>query len=105
MKKRLVYLFAVAALAMASAKSYRVTLYSPAVLGTTELKPGEYRVEVVNEKAIVRNGRVEAEVPVKVEANDAKYGTTTVRFKNGEGKLHVQEIHVGGTTTKLVFSE
>jgi hypothetical protein len=40
-----------------------------------------------------------------VETNASKYSATSVRFSNGDGKLHIQEIHVGGTTTKLVFSE
>ena len=98
--------FAVVALAaVASAKSYTVNLFQPAVLGSTELKPGEYKVEVVDQKAVVRNGKLHGEFPVKVENGDSKFSTTTVRFSNGDGKLHIQEIRLGGTTTTLVFSE
>jgi hypothetical protein len=98
--------FAVVALAaVAGAKSYTVNLFEPAVLGGTELKAGEYKVEVIDQKAVVRNGKLHGEFPVKVETSDSRYSTTTVRFSNGDGKLHIQEIRLGGTTTKLVFSE
>jgi hypothetical protein len=82
-----------------------VNLSETAVLGGTELKAGEYKVEVVDQKAVVRNGKLHGEFPVKVENSDSRYSTTSVRFSNGDGKLHIQEIHVGGTNTKLVFSE
>jgi hypothetical protein len=40
-----------------------------------------------------------------VENADQKYNTTAVRFTNGDGKMHIQEIHIGGTKMKLVFAE
>jgi len=106
MIRKVLLSFAVVALAaVAGAKSYKVNLFEPAVIGGTELKPGEYKVEVVDQKAAFRNGKLHGEFPVKVENGESKYSTTTVRFSNGDGKLHIQEIHLGGTTTKLVFSE
>src|SRR6185369_5229734 len=101
MTKKLLFAFALAALAIASAKSYTFKLFQPAVMGTTELKAGEYQVEVVDQKAVIRNGKIESEAPVKVETGDVKYSSTTVRFSNGDGKMHIQEIHIGGTKTKL----
>src|SRR5713226_8957980 len=105
MTTRLLFAFAVAGLAMASAKSYSIDLFQPAVLGSTELAPGHYSVDVDDQKAVIRNGKIHGEAPVKVESADKKYNTTTVRFANGDGKYHIQEIHVGGTKTKLVFAE
>jgi hypothetical protein len=104
-RKVLLSLAVVALASVAGAKSYTVNLSETAVLGGTELKPGEYKVEVVDQKAVVRNGKLHGEFPVKVENSDSRYSTTSVRFSNGDGKLHIQEIHVGGTNTKLVFSE
>ena len=104
MKRIFLFSFLVAGLAVASAKSYTVHLFQSAMVGTTELKPGEYQVEVVDQKAVIRNGKIESEAPVKVETNDAKYDSTTVRFSNGDGKMHIQEIRLGGTKTKLVFN-
>jgi hypothetical protein len=106
MIRKVLLSFAVAALAAAAgAKSYTVNLFEPAVLGGTELKPGDYKVEVVDQKAVIRNGKLHGEFPVKVENSDSRYSTTSVRYTNGDGKLHIQEIHIGGTNTKLVFSE
>ena len=106
MIRKVLLSFAVVALAaVASAKSYTVNLSEPAVLGTTQFQPGEYKVEVVDQKAVIRNGKLHGEFPVKVETANSKYNTTTVRYSNGDGKLRIQEIHIGGTTTKLVFSE
>lgn len=107
MKKNILIAIGVAALAVASAsaKSYAVTLYEPAVLGNMTLKPGDYKVEVNEQKAVLTNGKTRCEAPVKVESADTKYGSTTVRFANGDGKMHVQEIHIGGSKTKLVFNE
>jgi hypothetical protein len=106
MIRKVLLSFAVVALAaVAGTKSYTVNLFEPAVLGGTELKPGEYKVEVVDQKAVIRNGKLHGEFPVKVETSGSKYGATSVRFSNGDGKLHIREIQIGGTSTKLVFSE
>jgi hypothetical protein len=105
MMRKLLFVFVVAGLAVASAKSYSIDLYQPALLGTTELAPGHYSVDVVGDKAIVRNGKIRGEAPVRVETMDRKYTSTAVRFAVPDGKMHIQEIHVGGTTTKIVFTE
>lgn len=105
MLRKLLFFFMVAGLAAANAKTYNMNLFQPAMFGTTELKPGEYKIEVVDQKATVRNGKLQGECPVKVETGDRKYDTTSVRFVNGDGgKLRIQEIHIGGTKTKLVFT-
>ena len=105
MKNKLLFAFAVAGLAIASAKSYSFTLFQPALLGETKLAPGDYEVSVTDQKAVIRNGKIHGEAPVKVETSDTKYGATSVRFTNGDGKMHIQEIHIGGSKTKLVFNE
>lgn len=105
MKKQFLIGLVVVGMAIASGKQYRVSLADPAFLGNVELKPGEYRVEVVDQKAVLSAGKTRNEAPVKVETAESKYNTTTVRFTNGDGKLHIQEIHIGGTRTKLVFTE
>ena len=105
MTKRLLLVFAVAALAVASAKTYTINLLRPAVLGDMQLAPGTYNVDVVDQKAVISNGKMHGEAPVKMETSDMKYGTTSVVFSQADGKLHVQEIHIGGSKTKLVFAE
>ena len=103
--RKLLLAISVFGLAVASAKTYSVDLAEPAMLGTTQLSAGSYKVDVANEKAVIRKGKFQTECPVKVETADNKFNSTAVRFGNGDGKLHIQEIHIGGTKTKLVFNE
>jgi hypothetical protein len=91
-------------MAVAASKTYDLKLYQPAMVGNTELKAGEYRVEVTDDKAVIKGNKVNKETAVKVEATDDKYPTTTVRLSAGE-KPQIKEIRLGGTKTKLVFSE
>ena len=95
--------FATLALAVAgAATSYNVTFFEPVVVNGTTLKPGDYKVEISDNKAIIKKGKVVAESPVKVESNEAKYPTTSVRLVGG---TQVEEIRVGGTRTRLVFEK
>jgi hypothetical protein len=106
MRTRLLLLFLAAGLAaVASAKTYSIDLFQPAMLGSTELKPGHYSVEVVNQKAILRNGKIQGEAPVKMEDGEKKYDRTSVVLANSDGQMHILEIHIEGTKTKLVFAE
>lgn len=103
MKGKFLFIFALAGLALAGSKSYTVTLYQPSVVGNTELKAGSYKVDVLDQKVVIHNGKTTSEVPVKIETNDSKYADTTVRFNTESGKYRVQEIHLGGTKTKLLL--
>jgi hypothetical protein len=91
--------------AMASSKSYTVNLLAPATFGGVDLKPGEYKVEVTDQTAVIRSGKVRGESPVKVENVESKFDTTSVRLDHATGKPKIQEIRLGGTKTKLVFTE
>lgn len=102
-KKLLVCAMAFAGMALAAGKSYTMKLYAPAMVGNTELKAGEYRVEVENDKAVIKSGKTQKEATVKVEAADSKYSSTSVRLGGGE-KPQIQEIRLGGTNTRLVFT-
>ena len=94
------------AIAMGATSSFRLNLLQPSVINGQELQPGEYRIEVMDNKAIVSKGKkTVAESQVKVETSDTKFGSTSVRYSNGDGKYKVQEIRVGGTNTRLVFNE
>jgi len=105
MMKKILMLFTVLGLAaIASAKSYSITLFESSLLGATELKPGEYTLELKDQKIVIRKGKQSSEATVKVENADSKYSATTVRYSNGDGKYHIQEIHLGGTNMRLVVS-
>ncbi len=102
--KRLMFCFAILALAVASADTFKVTLFQPSVVSGQELKPGEYKVEVTDSKVVISKGKTSVQSAVKVEKADSKFKTTSVRYANGDGKMTIQEIRLGGTTTKLVFN-
>jgi hypothetical protein len=103
--KKLLFSFATIALAAASAaSSYKITLFQPSIVNGTELKPGEYKVEVTDNKAVIKRGKTSIEAPVRTETADTKFSSTSVRYKNGDGKYRLEEIHLGGTNTKLIFS-
>lgn len=106
MTKRLLLVLALVACAsaVAAAKSYYVTLFQPTVVGSTELKPGDYKVEVQENKAVIRNGKHRVEANVKVETAPERFNSTSVRYQNGDGKYRLLEIRLGGTNTKLVFN-
>ena len=104
MKKVLLILTVLATTALAASKSYHVTLFQPTIVNGTELKPGDYKVEVDQDKAVIRAGKQRVEAPVKVESGAEKFGSTTVRYSNGDGKYRLTEIRLGGTNTKLVFN-
>ena len=104
MRKVLPIFLVVAGLAVAGTRSYTVSLTMANMLGTTELKPGDYKLEVDGDKAILRQGKMQTESPVKVEEADKKFDNNVVRYVNGaDGKAHIQEIRIGGTRTRLVF--
>jgi hypothetical protein len=102
--KKLMLSFAILALAIASADTYRVTLFQPSVVSGTELKPGDYKLEVTDHKVVISKGNKTVEAAVTVEKAGSKFKSTSVRYANGDGKFTVQEIRLGGTTTKLVFN-
>lgn len=97
-------IFLTFALFTASAATYNVTLFQPSLVAGKELKPGDYKIILEEGKAIIQKGKEKVEATVKVEQNDSKFSSTSVRYAEENGKLKIQEIRLGGTTTKLVFN-
>lgn len=104
MMKKLVVCFMVLGLAIASAKTYTLTLFQPSVLNGTEMKAGEYKLDLNGDKIVIRGNKQKVEANVQVVTNDQKYSSTSVRYGNGDGKYRIQEIRIGGTNTKLVVN-
>jgi hypothetical protein len=103
MIKRVLLLVSVVSLAVASAASnFNLNFYQPTVVNGTTLKAGEAKLEVKDNKAIVKQGKTSVEATVKVETANAKYLYTTVGYKDGDGH-QIKDITIAGTTTKLVF--
>ena len=101
---RIAVLLMTLALSVASAKSYTVETFLPMVLAGTELKPGEYTLDLNGDSVVMRKGKVKAEANVKVETNGAKSKSTKFVCDETGGSYQVKEIHLGGTNTKLVVN-
>src|SRR5688500_7168538 len=103
--KKVLFTFATLGIAIASAaSSYKVTLFQPSIIGGKELQPGVYKVEVKDATAVISKGKESEEAPAKTETAESKFGSTAVRYRNGDGKYRIEEIRIGGTNTKLVFT-
>jgi len=104
MKKALTLtLFGVLAVSMASAAAYRVSLMEPAVVKGQELKAGNYQVHLKDNSVVLKQGKSQVEVPAKIENTAKKFSQTKILYHENNGKLTLQEIELGGTTTKLLF--
>jgi hypothetical protein len=102
MVKNILFGFASIALAVASAaNSYNVTFYEPVMINGSELKPGDYKVEVKDKMAVIKQGKTSAEAPVTVQNDGQKFQRTAVRM-NG---MQIEEIRIGGTNTRIVFDK
>ena len=101
MKKMIFAFAAVMTMAVASASTHTITIYEKSSLNGVELAPGQYKIEVNGDKLMIKNGKKLIEAPVTVSNGPAKFASTTVRFKNTDGKYAIQEIRVGGTTMNV----
>lgn len=93
--------------AIASAKSYDITLTAPTKAGAAELKPGDYKVKVEGSQAVFtdeRSGK-SFSVPVRVENGDKKFGNTSVESTSQGGMDNINAIDLGGSNTRLAVGQ
>jgi hypothetical protein len=103
MIKRALLLVSVVSLAVASAASnFNLNFYQTTVVNGTTLKVGEAKLEIKENKAIVKQGKTSVEANVKVETSNSKYLYTTVGYKDSDNH-QIKDITLAGTTTKIVF--
>lgn len=103
MIKRVLLLVSVMGLAVANAASnFNLNFYQPTVVNGTTLKVGEAKLEIHDNKAIVKQGKTSVEATVKMETATQKYLYTTVGYKDGDNH-QIKDITLAGTTTKLIF--
>lgn len=112
MLKRFIFVFAIPSL-VASVAGTRTTpgtlnakinLFQTSVVKDTELKPGEYRISLENDKITIRNEKTSVEAAAKTEKVDRKFESTAIRYTTKDGKAFLLEICVGGTNTKIVLN-
>src|SRR5271163_1737032 len=103
MIKRFVLLVSVIGVAVASAASnFNLNFYQTTVVNGTTLKIGEAKLEIHDNKAIVKQGKTSVEANIKIETATSKYLYTMVGYKDSENH-QIKDITLAGTTTKLIF--
>ncbi|HEY3741512.1 MAG TPA: hypothetical protein VGL53_16785 [Bryobacteraceae bacterium] len=103
--KKFVFAFATLALAAASAAAhYTVELVAPAQLNGQVLQAGTYKMELNGNHAVLKSGKVSVQADARVENEDKKFFETSIRFASEGPNPKIQEIRIGGTTTKVVFT-
>lgn len=103
MKKTAVFFALLTGMAFAGSKSFTVTLPETVNIGGTELKPGDYKAELQDQKLIIKHGHESAETAVKIETAEKKYGNTSVSYAKENGTNKMESIQVGGTHMKVVI--
>jgi hypothetical protein len=87
-------------------KTYGVRIPESAMVGTSQLKPGDYRLRVAGSKASFtnENSNTTVETAVNVQNVERKFDKTTIEMtKNSQGDEKLTEIQLGGSRTKLDF--
>jgi hypothetical protein len=99
--KKLLFALTTFAFALAgAANTYKVTLFEPATVSGAQLKPGEYKLEIRDNKAVFTQGKQSsAEAAVKLENSPTKFASTSVKYDGSK----LQEIRLGGTSTRIIF--
>ena len=90
---------------IASAKSNEIILTHKTMVGTTELRPGTYRVNLEGGNAVFTRKYTSKSysAPATVTDNDRAFGKVVVHTSK-EGKvLRLNEVDLGGSTTRLQF--
>jgi hypothetical protein len=96
------FFLATAALGIANAATpYDVTILDNLSVGRTELKAGDYKVEMQGDKAVFKSGKKTVEIPATLGKSDQVFSSTV--FVSQHSKL--KEIDLGGTQDKIVFAE
>jgi hypothetical protein len=103
MKKALAVIFVLGISGAYAASSYHVTLYKPTTINGTQLKAGDVKLELQGDKVVIKQGKTSVESTVTVENGSNKFANSSVGYVGDSSNNQVQEIRLGGTTTKLVF--
>jgi hypothetical protein len=106
MVRNLVVAFVLFTVALAwAASSYNVNLSKPAIVNGSEIKAGTYKLELDGNKAMLEHGKTRVEADVSVENGAEKFPGTSVCCLGDDGKYRLQEIRIGGTTSKVTFKD
>ena len=88
-----------------AASTYHLRISDPTWVGTSELKPGEYEVQVDGDKVTFKQGKNVIAVSAKVETNASKFAGTQMDVKTENGQAKLRELDLGGTKSKILLDD
>src|SRR5580704_19432306 len=103
MKKAIAVMLAIGISAAYAAPSYEFTLYKATTVNGAQLKPGPVKLELQGDKVVIKQGKTSVESNVTVQNGAHKFDASSVGYVGDSANNQVQEIRLGGTTTKLLF--
>ncbi|HEY3841283.1 MAG TPA: hypothetical protein VGL72_32150 [Bryobacteraceae bacterium] len=106
MKMNFLIGFAVFGLALASAKSYEVSVDQVSKAGELQLQPGLYKVSVNGTKAKFTDENTGKSVETNVTVDNSgksKFDATALETESNNGVTTIHEIDLGGTTNRVKF--
>jgi hypothetical protein len=102
MKKAIAVILALGISAAYAASSYQFTLYKATTVNGTQLKPGAVKLDLQGDKVVIKQGKTSVESNVTVRNAEHKFNASSVTY-NADAADQIQEIRLGGTSTKLLF--
>lgn len=90
--------------AFAASNTFHVTFDNDAWIGTSQVKAGSYKIQMEGGKAILKSGKNVIEVPAKLENAQHRFQNNAVVINTVNNKQKVDEIQIGGTNERIVFS-
>ena len=99
--KKFIFAFATLTLAVASAANrYNVKLYEPAQVGGQLLKPGDYTIELKDNRAIIKGGKQTIEAEARIENEAKKFTSNSVRYSGEAPNAKLDETLIESSATK-----
>jgi cysteine synthase len=96
----------ISAAALASAKTYDITIEAPAKAGNVELQPGQYKLKVEGAQAVFTDSHDKSfTVPATVQNVDKKFSYTSVETAKQGGTDTIQAIDLGDSKTQVKLGQ
>jgi hypothetical protein len=98
---------ALAAVPLASAKSYDITLDTAVKAAGQQLEPGAYSLKLQGSNAILVSNDTGKRftLPVTVKKVEKKFSDTAVEMNKTDGTDHISAIDLGGSNVELDFGD
>jgi hypothetical protein len=102
MIKKSIFGLVILGVAVASAAtSYKVVFSRDVTVNGSTMKAGEYKVELNEGTATLKQGKTVVEAHVRLENSADKFPTNGLKLNEGA----LEEIRLGGTHTRVVFEQ